>query len=123
MNAPVVYTALLLALSSCHAKSSISDQLVGRWESTVTQQDGSTAAADLVFMGDGKYSWGFSSKPGVLTGRWRVEGQDLMMTVEKNAPDSGFPQLPPELKNHIVRVSAHEFVVVGDDTAEGRWTR
>ena len=123
MNAPVVYTALLLALSSCHAKSPISDQLVGRWQSAVTLEDGSTTAAEMVFMPDGTYSWGFPTKPGALTGRWRVEGQDLLFTVEKNAPDSGFPSLPPEFRNHIVRISAHEFVVIGSDTTEGRWTR
>ena len=117
-----VSAALVVALTSCSARSSIEERLVGKWESTVQQQDGSTTAIQSIFMADGTYSWGFPSKPRVLTGRWRVEGQDLVMTVEMEAPDSGLPKLPAETRNRIIRVTAHEFVV-GDRTSEGRWTR
>jgi hypothetical protein len=122
MNAMLVCAALFVALASCSSHSSIEQRLVGKWESSVKQEDGSTTPIESMFMADGTYSWGFPSKPRVLTGRWRIEGKDLVMTVETEAPDSGLPKLPHETRNHIVRVTAHEFVV-GDQTSEGRWTR
>jgi hypothetical protein len=122
MNATLVCAAVVVALSSCSARSSIEERLVGEWKSTEQQKDGSTAAIESIFTADGTYSWGFPSKPRVLTGRWRVEGQDLVITLETQATDSGLPELPLEIRNHIIRVTPDE-LVVGDGTTERLWTR
>jgi hypothetical protein len=122
MNATLVCAALVVALSSCSARSSIEERLAGEWKSTEQQKDGSSIAIESIFMADGTYSWGFPSKPRVLTGRWRVEGRDLVITLETQATDLGLPELPPEIRNHIIRVTPHQFVV-GDGTTERLWTR
>ena len=95
---------------------------MGKWESTESQADGSTTPIQFIFMADRTFSWGFPRKLRVVTGRWCVDGQDLVMTIETQAADSGLPELRPEIRNHIIRVTAHEFVA-GDGTSERRWTR
>ena len=96
MNAMLVCAALALTLPSCSARSSIDERLVGTWTSSVQQKDGSATAVESMFMADGTFSWGFPSKPRILTGRWRIDGQDLVMTVETQASDSGLPGSHPK---------------------------
>ena len=88
MNATLVCAALVVAVSSCSGLSAVERRLAGKWESTERQEDGSTTTEEIRFTADGTYSWGFPSKPRVLTGRWCIEGHDLVITVETQAPDS-----------------------------------
>lgn len=122
MNVTLACAALVVALASCSAHSSIEKRLLGKWESIERQKDGSTTAIEIMFMADGTYSWGFPSKPRVVTGRWNVEGQNLIITAQTQAPDSGLPEVPPEATYRIVQVTAHE-CVLRNGLSEGRWTR
>jgi hypothetical protein len=122
MNATLVCAALVVALSSCRAHSPVQEQLVGTWQSSERQEDGSTTPLESTFMADGTYTWGFPSKPRVITGRWHIDGPDLVIAVETQASDSGLPTLPPQIRSRVVRVTAHE-LVVGDAAHERQWTR
>jgi len=122
MNTVLVYAALLLALASCSSRSSIDKRLIGKWETIEHQADRSPTAVEIMFTGDGRYLWSFQGKPPVVTGRWRLDGQELITTIETQAKDSGLPLLPPQIRYQIVRVTEHE-LVISDGTTEGRWTR
>jgi|SRR5205085_11355548 len=122
MNTVIVCALLLLAPASCSARSPIEQGLVGRWERVEHQSDHSQSVIGITFTKDGRYLWAFQGKPPVLTGRWRLKGQELITTIEAQAKDSGLPLLPSRIRYQIVRITEHE-LVINDGTAEGRWIR
>ena len=122
MKIVLLCIALLIALPSCSPRSSTERLLVGKWEGIEHQPDRSQSVTEIEFTRYGIYRWSFHGKPPVVTGRWRLDGQELVTTIENQAKDSGLPELPPQMKYRIVRVTKHELVVT-DGTTEARWTR
>ncbi len=122
MNIVLLCAALLFALSSCGSRSSTEKLLVGKWEGIEHQPDRSQTPIEMMFTRDGMYTWSFQGKPPVLTGRWKLNGQELITTVETQAKNLGFPELPPRMTSHILRVTEHELLIT-DGTTAAKWTR
>jgi hypothetical protein len=119
----LLFCVLLLAASAPCAKCCSDEQLlVGTWGRVERQSDHTQTAIDLTLTKDGRYFWAFRGKPPVLSGQWRLDGQNLITTVEIQAKDSGLPLLPRQITYQIVRVTEHE-LVIADGTGAGRWIR
>jgi hypothetical protein len=122
MKIVLLCAALLITLPSCSSRSSIEELLVGKWETIEYGEDHSQFVTEMVFTKDGVYQWSFQGKPPAMTGRWRLDGKELITTIETQAKDSGLPELPPEIRYQSVRVTERELLIT-DGTAERRWTR
>lgn len=122
MNTLLFCVVLLITSISGAECSSTEQQLVGRWERVEHQPDYTQTVIGLTFINDGRYVWQFRGKAPVFTGRWRLDGQKLIMTVETQAEDSGLPRLPRQMRYKIVRVTEHE-LVIDDGKGPGRWIR
>jgi hypothetical protein len=123
MNASVVYAIALLAVQSCSASSSAEEPFVGVWQSAVHQDDGSDTPIEFTFKADGTVTWEFPDKPPAWSGRWRVDGQDIIVTVERQPTDYGLPDLPPQLRYHVVKVTERELALSTERAGQSHWKR
>ena len=120
----------LLALTACSRAPSMEERLIGTWEMpevTITY-DASTPNApsprkskevvQIIFTPDHKEIWR-SRGSDEVSAKWRLEGDDLVLTLETQT-EAGPPGTTRREK--IKRITSEELVFT-DGTTEGRWTR
>ena len=120
----------LLATAACHKQTSVESRLIGTWSSPaltiVYEREPSNPPPplasqfmEITFTPDHKQTWRYRGGAVEAVARWRVEGNDVVTTMETKSFFGG----PGIMKREKITKITSDELVFSDGTNEGRWTR
>ena len=128
MKTSLVLGVALFIFASCTTLPPTEPRLIGTWAISGAidhHQDGSQTRVsleptmDITVTPDHRMIWRDRSGKGEAVARWRLEGNDLVFTMETKSFWGGPGTTRRE---RIVKITSNE-LIVGDGTTDGVWTR
>jgi len=130
MKHPFVATVAMFAMTACHKRASLESRLIGTWASPAmeiiyesdpraTPPPLASDFVEITFTPDHKEVWRYRKAEATAAATWRLEGNDLVFTMETE----GFYGPPGTTRREKIKSITSDELVFIDGTVEGRWTR